>query len=116
VAHKNVLLVDDDRSIRQLLRIALSMDLEGVEVREAEDGLDAVRVCLDFRPDVIVMDYWMPRMNGDEAAERIRVIWPDARIAVFSGVIEEKPDWADACFVKGRAADILDLIELARTA
>jgi hypothetical protein len=55
-------------------------------------------------------------MNGDEAAERIRVIWPDTRIAVFSGVIEEKPDWADACFVKGRAADILDLIELARTA
>ena len=109
----NVLLVDDDASVRRLLTVALSLE-EGFEVREARDGADALRICAEFKPDVIFLDYWMPDMDGCVTAARIREVYPDARIVVFSGVVESTPEWADACVVKGRAAGVDRLIDLAR--
>jgi CheY-like chemotaxis protein len=109
----NVLLVDDDASVRRLLKVAMSLE-EGFEVREASDGADALRICDEFKPDVIFLDYWMPEMNGCTTAARIREVYPDARIVVFSGVLESKPEWADACVVKGRSAGVDRLIDLAR--
>ncbi|MBK5227650.1 MAG: response regulator [Actinobacteria bacterium] len=105
-----VLLVDDDRSIRNLLRIALSVE-EGVgEVREATDGSDALRVLDDFKPDVILLDYWMPRMDGARVAPLIREKHPDVRIVAFSGVLEERPIWADAFYTKGSLPDLGEIL------
>jgi YesN/AraC family two-component response regulator len=110
----NVLLVDDDASVRRLLKVALSLEDGFGEVREASDGTDAVRICSEFKPDVIFLDYWMPEMDGCVTAARIKEMYPDARIVVFSGVVESKPEWADACVVKGRSAGVDKLIDLAR--
>lgn len=105
-----VLLVDDDRSIRNLLRIALSVE-EGIgEVREATDGSDALRVLDDFKPDVILLDYWMPRMDGARVAPLIREKHPDVRIVAFSGVLEERPIWADAFYTKGSLPDLGEIL------
>lgn len=105
-----VLLVDDDRSIRNLLRIALSVE-EGIgEVREATDGSDALRVLDDFKPDVILLDYWMPRMDGGRVAPLIREKHPDVRIVAFSGVLEERPIWADAFYTKGSLPDLGEIL------
>lgn len=109
-----VLLVDDDASVRQLLKVALSLEEGFGEVREASDGVDALKVCTEFKPDVIFLDYWMPQMDGSEAATHIKELYPDARIVVFSGVIESTPEWADACVVKGRTTGVDTLINLAR--
>ncbi len=112
----NVLVVDDDPSIRLLLRIAFTVEDGFGEVREAVDGADAVRVCEEFRPDVVLLDYWMPTMDGGAAAVRIKEMHPVARIVAFSGVIEGKPEWADEFVVKGRAPGLDSLIKYARGA
>lgn len=105
-----VLLVDDDRSIRNLLRIALSVE-EGIgEVREATDGSDALRVLEEFEPDVILLDYWMPRMDGARVAPLIREKHPDVRIVAFSGVLEERPIWADDYYTKGSLPDLAEIL------
>ena len=110
----NVLLVDDDPSIRALLRSALSVEDDFGEVREAVNGREAVRICTEFTPDVILLDNWMPASDGASTAARIKELHPDARIVAFSGVIEGKPEWADAYVTKGESAEVDTVIDLAR--
>ena len=50
----------------------MMLDLMGNEVRTAHDGLEAVEVAEAFRPDVVLLDIGMPRLNGYDAARRIR--------------------------------------------
>jgi CheY-like chemotaxis protein len=64
-----VLVVDDDVDARELLAVRLRELGFGVE--EGGDGVDAVEKAATLRPDVIVMDYAMPRMNGGDAARQI---------------------------------------------
>jgi CheY-like chemotaxis protein len=64
-----VLVVDDDADARELLATGLR-DL-GFHVEEASDGTDAAAKVPTLRPDVIVMDYAMPGMNGGDAARQI---------------------------------------------
>ena len=69
-----ILIADDDRDIRDLLRILLSK--EGYDVLEAEDGREAISQLERKRDDVslVILDIMMPRMNGLEAASAIRRI------------------------------------------
>jgi CheY-like chemotaxis protein len=111
-----VLLIDDDDSIRTLLRAALSVEDGFGEVREAANGRDALSIASEFEPDVILLDYWMPALDGRETAEVLRVLHPEARIVAFSGVLESKPEWADDYVVKGLSPGIDRVIDLARGA
>ena len=65
-----VLVVDDSDVIRTL--IAVNLELEGFEVVQAVDGLDALEKVLDVRPDVITIDVKMPRLDGFDTVERLR--------------------------------------------
>jgi CheY-like chemotaxis protein len=65
-----VLVVDDDEVIRQL--ITLNLELEGFEVHEAVDGVDALRKAAQVHPTVITLDVMMPNMDGWDAAARLR--------------------------------------------
>lgn len=109
-----VLVVDDDRSIRDLLGIALSFEDGVAEVRSAANGVDAVALCSHFAPDLVVLDYWMPNMDGEAAAARIRDLHPAARIVAFSGTLDDKPHWADELYVKGDLPDLELVIDLLR--
>lgn len=109
-----VLIVDDDRSIRSLLAIACSVE-EGIgEVQAASDGLEAVATCARFAPDVVFLDYWMPAADGAATAAEIRRVHPDARIVAFSGVLQEKPPWADDLVVKGQMPDLASVVKAVR--
>jgi chemotaxis response regulator CheB len=109
VAPIRVLVVDDDESIRDLFAIALSVE-DGIgEVRVAENGSDAIQVCRDFEPDVIVLDSTMPVMDGPQAAGIIRRMRPEARIVAFSSQVDEKPYWADHYWPKGDLPDMAEL-------
>lgn len=62
VKRKRILVVEDDRSVRQLYRTALLMT--GFEVGTAEDGLGALNSIEADRPDLIVLDLHLPRVDG----------------------------------------------------
>ena len=110
--HFRVLLVDDDDGVRNMLRLVFSFEESVEEVREAADGNEAIRVCDEFDPDVIVLDYWMPGKDGAATATEIRATHPNAKIVAFSGVLEKVPPWADQLFIKGQMPDVGQVLEL----
>ncbi|MFF8954239.1 response regulator [Streptomyces sp. NPDC014894] len=65
-----VLVVDDNRVIRQLIRV--NLELEGFEVVTAADGVECLEVVGQVRPDVITLDVVMPRLDGIRTAARLR--------------------------------------------
>ncbi|MBA2734434.1 MAG: response regulator, partial [Acidobacteria bacterium] len=66
----NVLVVDDDPDKRMLLTVALQM--AGYEVRTANDGEEGLAAVEAYRPDLIITDVMMPKLDGYELARRIR--------------------------------------------
>lgn len=65
-----VVVADDDRDVRTMLRTLLELD--GHEVMEARDGQEAWQLCVDCQPSVVVADIQMPRINGLQLCRRIR--------------------------------------------
>jgi DNA-binding NarL/FixJ family response regulator len=106
---RSVLIVDDDEDVRDALR--LLFELEDFEVvGEAPNGLDAIPMVLQRRPQVVVIDYLMPLMNGATLAQVVRGVSPDTKIVAFSAVLTSQPAWADAYLSKERINDIAPLI------
>ncbi|MDP9147549.1 MAG: response regulator transcription factor, partial [Acidobacteriota bacterium] len=79
-----VLLVDDHALVRRGFRRMLEDDPEIAVIGEASDGPEAVRLALELRPKVIVMDCALPEYNGIEATKRIRKEFPAAEILMLS--------------------------------
>lgn len=65
-----VLVIDDDENLTRLL--AESLEEHGYAVRSAANGLDGIRLLYDGRPDIVVLDVMMPRMDGWSTLSRIR--------------------------------------------
>src|SRR5207244_1006021 len=78
-----VLIVDDESSIRQSLLGALKD--EGYRVSAAASGAEAIERLRTDRPDVVLLDIWMPEMDGLETLRRIKVDWPDQFVVMMSG-------------------------------
>ena len=66
-----ILIVDDDPMIRKLITTTLQ-DVAGYSLREAADGLAAIEAALEERPEIVFLDYDMPRLNGIETCRRLR--------------------------------------------
>jgi DNA-binding NarL/FixJ family response regulator len=79
-----VLLVDDHALVRRGFRRMLEDDPEISVVAEASDGPEAVRIALELRPQVIVMDCALPEFNGIGATRRIRKEFPAVEILMLS--------------------------------
>jgi len=79
-----LLLVEDRDIIRDCLKILLRNCDEIKVVAEAEDGLKALYYAKNINYDVVLMDYCMPEMNGQEALKQILEINPKAKIIMFS--------------------------------
>lgn len=79
-----VLIADDDRSIRRLLRMLLT-DADGiVAIAEAENGEEAVEMTEQLRPDVVLVDSTMPRLDIVDAVRLIRAREANVGIVVLA--------------------------------
>lgn len=91
--HRNsvtrVLIADDHALIRKAVIAATQGEPDIVVVGEARDGDEAVNMVSALRPDVILMDLVMPKMNGLEATAVICEQWPGAKVLAFSVANEE---------------------------
>src|SRR5688572_9417979 len=111
-----ILLVDDFAPIRELMLLLLQNHHGVAEVQEAADGFSALELCDTFGTDLVLLDYWMPGMDGAETARLIRESYPRTRIVAYSAALESLPTWADALVIKDAIPDPDQLVRLARGA
>ncbi len=77
-----ILVVDDDRAVRESLR--RSLEFNGYQVEMAGDGAQALEAIIANRPDAMVLDVMMPRLDGLEVARRLRSTGDDLPILVLT--------------------------------
>ncbi len=106
-----VLLVDDDAAMRELLQTLFSVHggfrIGGV----AADGFEGAMLAADVQPDIVVLDYYMPRWDGSRAAEFIHEHAPTSKIIAFSAVLDNQPVWADEFLIKNDVSRLVPLVE-----
>ena len=86
-----ILVADDNTENREILSKILTQT--GFTIREAKDGQDAIAQWQSWQPDLILMDIWMPELNGTEAIQRIKEIDPatsTAIVAVTASTLERE--------------------------
>ena len=81
-----ILVVDDDDDVRRT--IVHSLGVLAYDTVEAPDGATALSLVREHHPDLVILDYLMPGMNGLELAEEIRKIEPEVPVIFASGYAE----------------------------
>jgi two-component system chemotaxis response regulator CheY len=106
---KRVLVVDDAIFMRNMIKDIFASG--GFEVvGEAANGVEAVPLALNHQPDFVILDYKLPRLDGEGAAEILRAVTPQSKIVAFSAILERRPDWADAYLNKDRIVELMPLL------
>ena len=108
-----VLAVEDDPEFREFLDFHLSKQ-DGLEIRVAGSGEEALQFLADEPPDVLVVDVNMPGMGGEELARMAREGQPGIRVVSFSGS-DQSTSWADESVVKGGREELAQLVAAIRT-
>jgi len=94
-----ILIVDDYKDWRSFVRLLLQSRPEWQIVCEVSDGSEAVQKAEELRPDLIVLDIGLPKLNGIEAAHRIRQVSPNSSIVFVS--MDNSLDTAQAALATG---------------
>ncbi|MFN2280579.1 MAG: response regulator [Anaerolineales bacterium] len=79
-----VMLVDDQQLIRQGIRILLEQEPEIEVIAEASNGIEALRLCRDDQPDVVLMDVQMPEMDGVVCTRQLTKIYPKIGVIILT--------------------------------
>ena len=104
-----IMIVDDDEDIRRVLNVIV--EAEGYEVIGlVDDGMNAVDLAMEHQPDIVILDYMMPNLDGAETAKFLRAVSPNTKVVAFSGIVTEPPKWADAFLRKEGMGEVVDLI------
>jgi len=83
------LIVDDEADMRLLLRITIDAENRGLKViGEASSGEEAISLCPDLSPDVVVLDHRMPGLTGLDTARQLLSGEPDLPIVLYSAFID----------------------------
>ncbi|HQF63511.1 MAG TPA: response regulator transcription factor [Anaerolineaceae bacterium] len=84
-----ILIADDHLIIRQGIRLILETGEDFELVGEAADGAEALRLCRELHPDVVLMDLRMPGMDGITAIEHLRVEMPEIGVVILTTFNED---------------------------
>ncbi len=97
---KTILVVEDDEDLRRLLRTTLS--LEGFDVVEAGDGMEALRWIDHSPPDLVILDLLLPRLSGLVVHQEIaaQAVTRDIPIVVITGSTITAEEIQVACFLR----------------
>src|SRR5919109_4113493 len=79
-----ILIVDDNPRMRALIWRILAREPNLHVVGEAEDGAEAIGLAHELQPDIVLMDFVMPRVNGLEAMRRIKVERPETKVIIMT--------------------------------
>lgn len=112
-----VLLVDDHAVLRHGLRLILQSSGDMTVVGEASTAAEGVALAASLRPDVVLMDLQLPDFDGIEATQRVRSVYPEARVLILT-VSERKSDLVAALRAGARgyllksmeSQDVLDAV------
>ncbi len=85
-----ILIVDDSERWRHSVRLLLAQADNLEVVSEASDGLEAVQKCEQLRPDLVLLDIHLPKMNGFEVARQLSELSPSTKILFLSSY--QSPD------------------------
>lgn len=85
-----VLFADDHEMVRIGVSAYLSAQPDIEVIAEADDGGPAVRLALELKPDIILMDLVMKEMDGIEATEKIIEAWPEAKIIIVTSFLDDE--------------------------
>ena len=86
VLGKRILLVEDERWVRECIKRLLALDAHAIT--EASNGVEAVELFTEGMFDVVITDYDMPKMAGDELVNQIRTKAPHQRILMITACAE----------------------------
>jgi DNA-binding NarL/FixJ family response regulator len=80
----SVLIIDDNQSVRKVMRSFFERLTDWTVKGEASDGVEAIQEAIELKPDLILLDFSMPNLNGVEAASVLKKLIPDVHIIVFT--------------------------------
>ena len=85
----SVLMVDDEQEVIEVIMRKLNWEELGFTIcGSAGNGAEALEMAEELQPDVVMTDIKMPYMDGLELTRRLRSLYPDIRIIIFSGFDE----------------------------
>ncbi len=85
-----ILLADDHHMVRQGIRQLLEREVDFEVVGEADNGLEAVRLASELKPDVVIMEAHMPKLDGVEATRRVKAEHPQAAVLILTSSEQEE--------------------------
>ena len=109
---KTILVVDDSPDVRHVVRTFLERDATFKVCGEASDGPEAIKKAQLLTPDLVLLDFLMPGMNGIDVANVLRQLLPKTKIAIFSNYTDDfgarlsSAVGIDAVIAKGSLADM----------
>ena len=101
---RTILIVDDDPVIRMLITTTLQ-DVSGYRLEEAGDGMQALEAAQREQPEIVFLDYDMPRLNGIETCRRLRSdpVTAGATIIMLTGMSDAPARPAPTCTSRSRS-------------
>jgi two-component system, NarL family, response regulator LiaR len=85
-----ILLAEDHKVVREGTRRLLESQNDFEVVGEASDGIEAVDLTKKYKPEIIIMDVSMPRLNGIEATKQIKALYPNIAVLVLTGYDDDE--------------------------
>lgn len=108
-----VIAVEDDPEFREFLRVHFATKHPDIDLEVTDSGEQALAWCTEDRPDVVIVDSFMPGMGGQELYAKIKEHDPSIRVIAFSGS-EREIGWADQAIPKGGRLNLAELIAVVR--